>query len=87
MAAASVPAAVFVGVVGGLIMVIFLMLFFMMCVIGIVKQQRNKDGEGECTNNNRKQHNDLGEGLLGMVLCSLSMNGNLLNRVWYPQPL
>lgn len=64
MAAASVPAAVFVGVVGGLIMVIFLMLFFMMCVIGIVKQQRNKDGEGECTNSNRKQHDDLGEGLL-----------------------
>ena len=58
-------------VVGGLIMVIFLMLFFMMCVIGIVKQQRNKDGEGECTNNNRKQHDGLREGVLGMVLCSL----------------
>ena len=55
VAASSVPAAVFVGVVGGLIMIIFLMLFFMMCVIGVVRQQqRNKDSEGEHTNNNCK---------------------------------
>jgi len=47
-AAASVPATVFVGVVGGLVMIIFIMLFLMMCVVGAVRQQRNKDKESEC---------------------------------------
>ena len=47
-ATASVPATVFVGVVGGLVMIIFIMLFLMMCVVGAVRQQRNKDKESEC---------------------------------------
>ena len=44
-AAASVLATVFVGMVGGLVMIIFIMLFLMMCVVGAVRQQRNKDKE------------------------------------------